>query len=99
DGVHDRARRAGGAGLASTLGAQFGVCGRGDHVADLDVGHFGGHRHQIVRHVAVGELPALVVDAVLEQCSAQTLHHAAADLLVDELRVDHGAAIFHAPVL
>jgi hypothetical protein len=49
--------------------------------------------HQIVRHVAVGELPALIVNAVLEQRPAETLYHAAADLLVDELRIDHGAAV------
>src|SRR5262245_8699429 len=54
DGVHDSAGRASGAGLARALGAQFGIGGRSDHMADLDVGHLGGHRHEVVGHVAVG---------------------------------------------
>src|SRR5215510_2543733 len=99
DRVHDRARRAVGAGLARALGAQFRIGGGRDHMADLDIGHLGRHRYQIVRHVAVQELAALVVEAVLEQRAAQTLHDAAADLLVDQLWIDHRAAVFHAPVL
>ena len=79
--------------------APSSIGGRSDHVADLDVGHLGGHRHEVVGHVAVSELPALVVAAMLEQRPADALHHAAADPLVDELRVDHGAAVLHAPVL
>ena len=68
-------------------------------MADLDVRHLGRHRHQVVGHVAVEQLAALVVEAVLEQRAADPLHHAAADLLVDQLRIDHGAAVLHAPVL
>src|SRR5262249_55896647 len=37
--------------------------------------------------------------AVLEPRPADPLHHAAANLLVDELRVDDRAAVLHAPVL
>ena len=87
------------AGLACALGAQFGIGGRSDHVADLDVGHLGGHRHEVVGHIAVSELAALIVAAMLEQRLADALHHATPDLLVDELRIDHGAAVLHAPVL
>ena len=75
------------------------VGGRRDHVADLDVRHLGGHRHQVVGHVAVEQLAARVIEAVLEQRGADALHHAAADLLVDQLRVDDGAAVLDAPVL
>ena len=75
------------------------VGGRRHHVADLDVGHLGRHRHQIVGHVAVEQLAALVVEAVLEQRAADALHDAAAHLLVDQLRIDDGAAVLHAPVL
>src|SRR5262249_45100738 len=69
------------------------------HVTDLDVRHLRRHRHQIVRHGAVGELPTLVIDAMLQQRRADSLDDAAADLLVDELRVDDGAAVLYAPVL
>jgi len=65
------------------------------HVPDLDVRHLGRHRHEVVRHVAVQHLPALVIEAVLEQRGTESLHHAAAYLLVDELRIDHRAAVFH----
>ena len=68
-------------------------------MADLDIGHLRGHRHQIIGHGGVGELAALVINAVLEERRAQPLDHAAADLLVDELRVDDRAAILDHPVL
>ena len=101
-GVVDRVRHRGGgacrAGLPGAFGAELRFEGRRDHVADLDVGHLGRHRHEIIGHVAVQELPALVVEAVLEQRRAEPLHDAAADLLVDELRVDDGAAILHHPM-
>ena len=99
DGVHDAARRAGGAGFARALGAELAVGGRRDDVADLDVRHLRRHRHEIVGHVAVEQLAALVIEAVLEQRGADALHHAAAHLLVDQLRIDHGAAVLDAPVL
>ena len=67
-------------------------------MADVDVRHLAGHRHQIVHHVAVEELASLVILAVLVKHAADPLHDAAADLLVDELRVDYGAAILDAPV-
>ena len=72
---------------------------RRHHMADIDVGHFAGHRNQIVGHVGVGQLAALVVDALLEQRRAEALHHAAPDLLVDQLRIDDGAAILDHPML
>jgi len=81
-----------------SLGAQFGVGGRRDHMADFDIGHFDCHRDQIVHHVAVDELAGFVVDAMFIERAADPLHDAAADLLVDELRVDDGAAILHAPM-
>ena len=36
---------------------------------------------------------------MLEQGAADALHDAAADLLIDELRIDHRAAVLDAPVL
>ena len=67
-------------------------------MAAVDVRHFHRHRHQIVGHVAVEHLPALVIEALLEQSRADALHHAAANLFVDQLRIDDGAAILDAPV-
>src|SRR5260221_10240213 len=66
---------------------------------EFDVGHFRRHWHQIVGHVAVEHLAAFVIEAMLKKRGADTLYDTAADLLVDKLRVDDGAAIFHAPVL
>ena len=65
----------------------------------FDVGHFCRHRHQIVGHIPVEKLAAIVIKAMLEQGRADTLHDAAADLLIDKLGIDDGAAVFHAPVL
>src|SRR4029077_14338950 len=96
--IHDAARRAGGAGFAGALGAELGIGGRRHHVADVDVGHPAGHRHEVIHHGAVEKLALVVIQAVLEHHSANTLHDAAADLLVDQLRIDHGAAILDAPV-
>ena len=41
----------------------------------------------------------LVVETILEQRAAEPLHDAAAHLLIHKLRIDHRAAIFHAPML
>ena len=86
-------------GLTRALGAQFRLRGRRHHMADIDVGHFAGHRNQIIGHVGVGQLSALVVDALLEQRRPEALHHAAPDLLVDQLRIDDGAAVLDDPML
>src|SRR6266511_5241374 len=99
DGVHDRAGRAARAGFARAFGAQLGIGGRRDHVTDVDIRYFGGHRYEIIRYAAVEQLSARVIDAVLVERRADALHHAAANLLVDELWVDHSAAILDAPVL
>ncbi len=66
---------------------------------DVDIGHFTGHRNQIIGQIGVGQLAALIVDAMLEQGRAEALHHATADLLVDQLRIDDPAAIFDHPML
>ncbi len=99
DRVHHRGRRAGGAGLAGALGAELRAGGRRLHVADHDVGHLGGHRHQVVGHVAVAQRAVGVVQAFLEQRAADALHDAAAHLLVDQHRVDDAAAVLDRPVL
>jgi len=99
DGVHHRAGRARGAGFARTLGAELGIRRRCHDMADFDIGHLRRHGNEVVDHVAVEQLAALVIDAVLEQGRADSLHHTAPDLLIDELRVYHGAAILDAPVL
>src|SRR5262249_60877716 len=56
-------------------------------------------RRGIARFFRVGRLPARVVEAGPERPPADPLHYAAANLLVDELRVDDRAAVLHAPVL
>src|SRR6516164_1525324 len=99
DRVHHAARRAGGAGLAGAFGAKLGIRGRRYHMADVHVRHFGGHRHQVIHQIGVEHLAFGVIEAVLEQNSADALDDAAADLLVDELRIDDGPAILDTPVL
>src|SRR5215471_15679420 len=87
DRIHHATRRAGGAGLAGAFGAKLGIRGRRHHMADLHVRHFGGHRHQVIHHIGVEHLAFGVIEAVLEQNSANSLDDAAADLLIDELRI------------
>src|SRR5262249_37044189 len=48
---------------------------------------------------AFGRLPPRAFDHWSAHRPADPLHHAAANLLVDELRVDDRAAVLHAPVL
>src|SRR5262249_48271958 len=79
-------------------GGEGGIGRWGDHVADLDIGHYGGHRYEIVRHVAVEQLSACIVNAMLEQRRANPLHDTAADLLVHEQWIYNGAAVLDAPV-
>nr|WP_245448118.1 hypothetical protein [Bradyrhizobium nitroreducens] len=62
-------------------------------MGDDDVGHLHRHRHQIVGERAVHELAGLAVAALLEQRCAQPLHDAAAELFVDQHRIDDAAAI------
>src|SRR5690242_17996087 len=64
----------------------------------LDIRHFRRHRYEIVGHVAVEHLSALVIKAMFEQRCAYALNHAAPDLLIHELRVDDCSAVFHAPM-
>src|SRR5438045_2874235 len=64
DGVHHRTRCAGGAGFAGSLGAKLAVRRRRDHMSDFDIRHLGRHRNEIVGHVAIEELAALVIEAV-----------------------------------
>ena len=66
---------------------------------DIDIRHLTGHRNQIVGHVGVGELTAFIILTFLEQRSTEALYHTTPDLLVDELRVDDGAAILDDPML
>ena len=68
-------------------------------MADDDVGHLAGHRHEVVGHRAVQELAGLAVAAFLEEGGAEALHDAAADLLVHQERVDDPAAILDDPML
>src|ERR1700733_1467972 len=65
--IGHRCRGPRGAGLARALGAEFGLPRRRYHVADIDIGHLAGHRHQVIGHVGVSELTTLVIDAFLEQ--------------------------------
>ena len=60
---------------------------------DDDVGHLHRHRNEVVGERAVHELARLAVAAFLEQRRAQSLHDAAAELLVHQHRIDDPAAI------
>ena len=97
DGSPDRTRRADGSGFADAFGAQQCCPGRRRHMGDVDVGHFRRHRDDVVGKTAVEELPLRRVGAVLVKRGANSLHGAAAELLVDQQRIDHASAIFHDP--
>ena len=99
DGIHDDGGRRAGAGFADALGAKLGDRRWRLHVHNVDVGHLGRHRRQVVDQRAVLQLAGVVVEAVLVQRAADALHAAAAHLLVGQLRVDNAAAVFHHPVL
>ena len=99
DGVHDGRRSAGRAGLARALGAEQQLPRRRLDMADLDVGHLGRHRHQVVGHRADQQLALGRVGAVLVERAADALHDAAAHLLVDQQRIDDAPAILDAPML
>ena len=62
-----------------------------------DIGHLERHRHQIIGHRRVLKLAVLGIDAFLVEGAADALHHPAPDLFVDQLRVDHPAAILDRP--
>ena len=61
---------------------------------NFDVGHLGRHRHQVIGKRAVLELSIFAVEALLKECRSQTLHHAAANLLLNEQRINDATAIF-----
>ena len=63
------------------------------------VRHLRGHRHQIVRQRAIGELALAIIDQVFVQGAANALHASAPHLLIGQLRIDQPATIFHHPVL
>ena len=67
-------------------------------MADVNIRHFAGHGHEIIGHIGVGELAALIINAFFEQGCAQALHYATAYLLVDELWIDDRPAILDHPV-
>src|SRR2546430_16856110 len=87
-----------GAGLASTLRAQLRLRGRRHHVPYINIGHFPGHRNQVIGHIGVRQLAALIIDAFLEQRRTDALHYAAPDLFIDQLRIDDRAAILDYPM-
>ena len=45
------------------------------------------------------ELSIFAVEALLKECRSQTLHHAAANLLLNEQRINDATAIFNNPEL
>ncbi len=67
-------------------------------MADLDIRHFRRHWYQVIRHTGVQHLALIVVDAVLIERCPDALDYAAADLLVDQTRIDDGATILDHPV-
>ena len=58
------------------------------HMADLDRRQFGGTRHQVIGEGDGQRLTLRVVRDLLVQRGADALHDAAADLLVDQLRLN-----------
>ena len=60
---------------------------------DLDVGHLGRGGQQVVEQRDRARLAVVVVDEALVEHGRQPLHDSAADLALDDGRVDHGAAV------
>ena len=96
--VHHRGRRTTGAGLPRALGSEIRFRGRRLHMAANDVRELRRHGYEVVGHVGVQHLPLIVVDALFPKRRAESLHHTAANLLVDQERIDHGPAVLDAPV-
>src|SRR4051812_48640652 len=82
DGVSHRSSGAYGSGLPDSLGTEERARHRALDMRDLDIGHFAGHRHEVVGHRAVQELRLIVIERLLEERRADALHDAAAKLLV-----------------
>ena len=92
--VHDRRRRADGAGLAAALGAQRIVRAERGVGLELERKEIVGTRHAIVHERARLELAALVViDRVLVERLADALDQRAMDLALDDQRVDDAAEV------
>src|SRR5215475_10939386 len=98
DRVEHRARRTRCARFTRAFEPTLRVRGRRLDVPHHDVRHLGGHGYEVVGHGAGEELPGVVVHAVLEERGADSLHDRAAELLVDEPRIDDAAAVLHHPV-
>ena len=92
DRVHHRGRRADRAALADALEAPRCQRGRLD-VAVLDGGHLGRRRQEVVEEGRRERVAVVVVHELLVQHAADALHHAAVDLALDDVRVDHDAAV------
>ncbi len=93
DGADDRGGRSDGAAFAQALDAELGV-GRGRlHVRDADVRHLGGAWEEIVHQRRRERLALRAERHLLIEACADALRGAAADLAVDDHRVDQHAAV------
>ena len=93
DRVHDRRGRHDHPALADAAEVDVGVVSDGLDVVDLDVRDVGRRRQQVVHERAGEELAVVAVRGVLEQHRPDPLRHAAADLALDDRRVDGDAAV------
>ena len=98
DRVQQRGRGGDGAALAQAL-VPARAQRRGDHVTVLQVRDLGRGGQQVVHERGRGRVARVVVAEVLIQHPADSLHHAAGDLPLHHVRVDHLAAVLgdHVP--
>jgi hypothetical protein len=68
-------------------------------MADTNVRHLARQRHEVVHQRTREQVALLVIAAGFEERCADPMKDAAADLLVEQERLDDAAAILEAPVL
>ena len=93
DGIGDGGGRTDGPAFAEPFDAQRVAGRQALDVIELDRGHVGGDREGVVLQGAGQRLTAFVVDDLLVQHAAQSLHDAAHDLRIREQWVDHPSTI------
>lgn len=69
------------------------------HPKRSDLQKVAGGRQQVIGEGAAQQLPLLVISQVLEQCSAQTLHHCTHDLTAKHCRVDDASDILDGNII
>ena len=89
----DRGGRAEIAAFAGTLLAEHGERRRRAVMHDLDLRHLVGGRQQVIHEALGHQLAFVVIDELLQQRGAEAVGDAAERHALDDMRVDHRAAV------